>query len=146
MTLTKNNYIPIAKTAIFSSLIAIVTGCTVIEVDKATQEEALRPLTCANEQECSLQWQRAQFWIGANSFWKLQLITDTILQTYTPPNADLRLGYKVMRERNPDGSSRIWVGANCGNSFGCSEHPYSAMRRFKEYVRTGEMGISLKTE
>lgn len=136
-----------AQKALLTSLVSMLTtACVTTDIDPTTKEEALRPLVCANEIECTLYWQRAQFWVSSSSVWKLQIITDTVLETYTPQNADIRLGFKVLRERNSDGSSRIRIGAYCGNTIGCKEHPLSAIRRFKLYVSTGKFEEAAKTE
>jgi hypothetical protein len=98
-------------------LVALVTGSVIgcaTPISPETEAAAQKPLTCTTESQCSLYWQRAQFWLARNSTTKLQTATDTVLQTYTPHNST-ELVYEITRERHADGTSRIWVGSLCRN-------------------------------
>lgn len=106
-------------------------------VDAETEAIASEPLMCSSEEQCKLFWQRAQFWLATNSAYKMQVISDTILETYNGPRGSVNFSYRVFMERNQGGSARIWIHAFCANDFGCAEPTKAVFAKFKTYVRAG---------
>jgi hypothetical protein len=104
-------------------------------IDPAIAAAAKEPLICTSEAQCELYWHRAQFWVSSNSSYKVQTVTDTIIETYSPRGGDPSLGYQIKRERFGNGQSRIWIHAGCDNMFGCQPRVEVAAADFKSYVR-----------
>jgi len=95
----------------------------------------MAPLLCATKAQCDTYWQRAQAWIAANSSWKIQIATDSIIQTYGPGGAKVDLAYLVTRLPNEDGSARIAIKPDCDNVFRCYPTKTDAIVAFKRFVR-----------
>ena len=65
--------------------IALFAGCsTQGQVGAETMEQATAPLTCTSKAECDAWWGRAQVWVTNHSDYKLQTVTDSIIQTAGP--------------------------------------------------------------
>lgn len=81
-------------------------------------------------------WGRAQSWIGKYSSMKLQTATDYIIQTYNPPEGELKFGYYITKTPLDKGI-QITVKCICGKSF-----PYLIERNahiLSYYIKTGEI-------
>ena len=114
-----------------------LTGCADKMGDPSLKAEAEAPLTCSNDKDCSLYWQRAQFWVANNSAWKIQSATDTLISTYNPtPNSPMT-AYQVSKLPKGDGTARIFIKPYCDNVFGCQPKPYEAVVSFKRFVKNG---------
>jgi hypothetical protein len=76
--------------------IALVVGCsTQGQVSGETMEQATSPLTCMNKAECDAWWGRAQVWVTNHSEYKLQTVTDSIIQTAGPSGGKRALAYLI---------------------------------------------------
>lgn len=117
-------------------LAILLAGCaTQAKVDPQARAQAEEPLICTTEEECTFYWQRAQFWLSNNAHFKIQTVTDTIIETYRGGDGDTSLAFKVTRERHRDGSSQLFVTAYCNNMFGCHPHPLEGIAKIKAYIR-----------
>lgn len=126
------------KPIIVLSIALVLSSCAGRPViPAAVQVEAERPLTCEGKDQCDLFWQRAQFYVNKYSAFKLQLVNDSLIQTYSPSGGSPSLGYNISREPTHSGSSRIWVKLWCDNMFGCYPEIVPEQAKFKTYVRTG---------
>ncbi len=81
-------------------------------------------------------WKRAQSYIGLYSSMKLQVATDTILETYNP--VGVRFGYRVVKTPLPDDTFRISVTCTSGNMFAIRDAERN-VRIFSMYIKTGEL-------
>ena len=113
----------------------VLAACATTPDDPASNPEAAAPLACINKAQCDLYWQRAQAWIAANSTYRVQNVTDTVIQTYGPIGASLDLAYTVVKTPSPDGSGRIAFACTCGNLFRCEPTKTQATIEFKRFVR-----------
>ena len=103
--------------------------------DPASNPEAAAPLACFSKAQCDLYWQRAQAWIAANSKYRVQHVTDTVIQTYGPIAATFDIAYPVVKTPSPDGSARIAIACACGNLIHCEPTKTEATTAFKRFVR-----------
>lgn len=123
------------RTAVFIALALALTGCANPPSSQRDLEDAATPLLCIGAAECTLAWRSAQVWIAENSYWKIQVATDAVIQTY---NGD---PYTVMRRytltRIPIGGDReeIRIASSCANRFRCHEDEAAAHASFKRQVR-----------
>ena len=113
----------------------VLAACASAPDDPASNPEAAAPLACINKAQCDLYWQRAQAWIAANSAYRVQHVTDTVIQTYGPMGATFALAYTVVKTPSPDGSGRIAIACACGNLIRCEPTKTEATIAFKRFVR-----------
>lgn len=122
--------------AIITPLFALllVAGCaSTSTLSPAQQKKALAPISCKDGPSCDILWQRSQAWIANNSHWRIQMLSDSLLQTYGPGN-DPYLAFTVIREKKQDGGADIVIAARCGNALGCVVAPIDALYNFREYL------------
>lgn len=112
----------------------LLAGCaTGSKLTLEQQNAAKEPLLCSTKQDCDLMWQRAQAWVANNSHWRIQIATDTLIQTYGPGN-DAYSAYTITKELNKENGARIRVTAKCGNQFGCVPAQIDSIYFFKQYL------------
>ncbi len=92
------------------------------------------PVKCKDKPDCDSKWSRAQIWISNNSAWKIQTMSDSIIQTYGPDNST-RAGFIATRRINPDGSGEINITANCGNWVGCMPSTRESESQFRSAIQ-----------
>ena len=112
-----------------------LAACASAPDEPANNPEAAAPVACIDKAQCDLYWQRAQAWIAANSRYRVQLVTDTVIQTYGPITGTFDLAYTVVKTPSSDGSGRIAVACACGNLFHCEPTRTEATIAFKRFVR-----------
>jgi hypothetical protein len=127
------------KRALLATLCVLAaSGCsTGGQVNPDVMQIATAPLTCANANECSLWWQRAQTWVTHHSTYKIEAATDSLIQTTGPDGGKRALAYQITRTPNNDGTATIGFAAHCDSSLGCKPNPWEAGADFKEFVRSG---------
>ena len=82
-------------------------------------------------------WQRAQLWLANHSIYKIQVVTDVVLQTFNPPQAEPNYGFSITREPTGSDTYVIRMQMVCGNMFGCSPDPIDVRNGFYYYLKTG---------
>ncbi len=123
------------KMLMASCVTLALAGCaSQTPLDPQVMALAERPLVCNDKAQCDRYWQAAQVWIAENSNFKIQTISDTLIQTYGPVSPDTDLAYTVMKVPQSGGANRIMIRAGCGNMFGCHPRPAEAAAKFKSYV------------
>lgn len=137
-----NRLNPIAawSAAAFAAIaaVAVTAGCsTQGQVDPDVMQIATTPLTCSSKAECDVWWQRAQTWVTDHSKYKVDSVTDTLIQTAGPDGGKRALAYQITRAPNPDGTATIGFAAHCDGSMGCKPNPWEAGADFKQFVRSG---------
>ena len=130
-----------AKAAAMSTVvtaIALLAGCsTTGQIAGETMEQATAPLTCTNKAECDAWWARAQVWVSNHSEYKLQTVTDSIIQTDGPSGGKRALAYQITKTPSNEGTATIGFAAHCDNMLGCEPNPWKAGADFKQFVRGG---------
>jgi hypothetical protein len=90
---------------------------------------------CHNEPDCKEKWSAAQVWVAQNCGMKIQIATDSIIETYNPvPRGTTNLAARVIKEPLGGGKYRIVVTTWCDNMFGCHPDTWDAAINFNEYV------------
>jgi hypothetical protein len=126
------------STAVFTITAAgaLLSGCsTQGQISGDTMEQATTPLTCTNKAECDAWWGRAQVWVGNHSEYKIQTVTDSIIQTAGPSGGKRALAYQITKTPSNEGTATIGFAAHCDNMFGCEPNPWAAGASFKQFVR-----------
>ena len=114
-----------------------LSGCADQVISPELSSEAHTPLTCANKAQCDIYWSRVQIWVSQNSFFRIQTVTDTILNTYGPDQYN-HIMYQISRIPNEDGSARIKINAGCDIQTLCEKQVYLDVISLKSFVRSGE--------
>jgi hypothetical protein len=128
----------LATTVATAAAFALLTGCSTSgQISGETMEQATSPLTCTNKAECDAWWARAQVWVTNHSEYKLQAVTDSIIQTTGPSGGKRALAYQITKTPSNEGTATIGFAAHCDNMLGCEPNPWKAGADFKQFVRGG---------
>ncbi|WP_250477239.1 MULTISPECIES: hypothetical protein [unclassified Caballeronia] len=124
--------------ALGAAALALLSGCAVQDqVSSTTMEQATQPLTCMSKAECDAWWARAQVWVTNHSEYKLQTVTDSIIQTAGPSSGKRALAYQITKTPTNEGTATIGFAAHCDNPLGCQPNPWEAGADFKQFIRNG---------
>lgn len=126
------------KTFLWLGVVLSLAGCaTPQQISPELQAEIEKPLVCEGREQCGLFWQRATFYVNKNSPFKIQTVSDNLIQTYSPTGGTPLIGYNISKEPLTNESARIWAKIYCDSMFGCVPEVPFEMAKFKRYVRTG---------
>lgn len=129
------------KRALLATMCVLATACSTRgQVNPDVMQIATTPLTCSNQNECDVWWQRAQSWVTNHSAYKVEAATDSLIQTTGPDGGKRALAYQITKTANHDGTATIGFAAHCDSSLGCKPNPWEAGANFKEFVRSGMAG------
>ncbi len=87
--------------------------------------------------ECDTWWARAQVWVTNNSEYRIQMITNSIIQTAGPSSGKRALEYQVTLTPTNDATATIGFAVHCDSLLGCDPNPWAAGADFKQFVRNG---------
>jgi hypothetical protein len=113
---------------------AVLSGCVQTPIAIEPPATSAQPVLCVNRSQCDVYWQRAQAWVANNSVYRLQTVTDTVLETTGPQPARTGLAFRITRVPDDQDGARIYVMAACGNSVACSPAPSDAVTAFKRFI------------
>ena len=119
-------------------LTAFLAACaTTGNDDPQRVAQAMEPLGCVDRTQCELYWQRAKVWISSNSYYRVQLSSDSVIETYGPIAGRMELAYRILKVPDGAGGARIMATAECGNAFRCSPAVSDAITAFKRFTSAG---------
>lgn len=122
---------------IFPISLLLLTSCaTTSSADiqaKRAQLESTTPV-CVDEKDCKAKWEAAQLWIVRNAGFKLQIVTDVLLQTYNATGGSPSLAVQATKEPLGGGKYKILVSISCDNVFGCVPNQWDAALSFNRTV------------
>lgn len=113
---------------------AVLSACAQTPIAVEPPATSAQPVLCVNRSQCDVYWQRAQAWVANNSVYRLQTVTDTVLETAGPQPARTSLAFRVTRVPDNQEGARIYVMAACGNVVTCNPAPSDAVVAFKRFV------------
>lgn len=93
---------------------------------KLAYAQRIQPV-CRGEKECELMWSAAKQWVEENSPYRIKLLTNDYLETYSPVGGSPLLGMVISKVPNKDGSYRLRSKMWCDNIFGCSPDAVDAV-------------------
>jgi hypothetical protein len=118
------------------AVLAILSSCGQMpSSEPGANPESAEPVLCINKTQCDVYWQRAQAWVANNSRYRLQTITDTVIETYGPLATQTGLAFRITKVPDDKDGARIYVLPVCSNVFACSPTPADAVIAFKQFVR-----------
>ena len=124
------NRIPLA-------FVITLAACASTGDDPRQVAQAMEPLGCIDSIQCELYWQRAKVWISSNSYYRVQLSSDSVIETSGPYAGRMELAYRIVKIPDGAGGARIRVVAECGNAFRCTPAVTDAIVAFKRFTSTG---------
>ncbi|TCN87879.1 hypothetical protein [Shewanella fodinae] len=117
--------------------VLFITSCATAsspEIEaKRAQLKATTPI-CVDENDCKAKWEAAQLWIVRNAGFKLQIVTDVLLQTYNATGGSPSLAVQATKEPLGGGKYKILVSISCDNVFGCVPNQWDAALSFNRTV------------
>lgn len=125
------------KVFALASILFIVWGCAASKAIQAKRDQFSTTIPTCSESDCKQKWEAAQVWVAKNCGMKIQTISDSIIQTYNPPdNAfdSLRLAAQVIKEPLGGGRYRIVITTYCKNMWGCHPDKWDAAINFNDYL------------
>ena len=119
----------------------LLAGCATPEQIRARKAkfyefQGSKPV-CSSEETCKRAWSAAQVWVAQNCGLKIQLATDTIIETYGSRRESSALQCRVLKEPMPRATPGYYIisfDAGCGGYAGCSVDPLDAGINFNQYV------------
>jgi hypothetical protein len=117
--------------------LALLAGCAQDQVSSITMEQATQPLTCMSRAECDAWWARAQVWVTNHTEYKIETITNSVIQTAGPSSGKRALAYQVTLTPTNEATATIGFAAHCDSPLGCNPNPWAAGADFKQFVRNG---------
>ena len=118
-------------------LVALAACASTGGDDPRQVAQAMEPLGCVDRAQCELYWQRAKVWISSNSYYRVQLSSDSVIETYGPYAGRMELAYRILKVPDGAGGARIMVAAECGNVFRCNPTVTDAIVAFKRFASLG---------
>jgi hypothetical protein len=127
-----------AMTRFSASAFLLLTACATTGGDVPGQAAgSAEPIGCVDRAQCDTFWQRAKVWISSNSYYRVQLSSDSVIETYGPIAGRMELAYRVLKIPDGAGGGRITVTAQCGNIFMCTPAPTDAIVAFRRFTQMG---------
>ena len=90
--------------------------------------------TCEATIDCNAKWEAAQLWIIHHAGFKLQTVTDVILETYNPGPYDALDAVRVTKEPIGGGRYALVVYVWCNNIFSCVPNTWDAAIDFNRTI------------
>jgi hypothetical protein len=121
-----------------TAALGVLAGCaSQDQVSSTTMEQATQPLTCMSKAECDAWWARAQVWVTNHSEYKIQTVTNSVIQTAGPSSGKRALAYQITMTPTNEATATIGFAAHCDSPLGCDPNPWEAGADFKQFVRNG---------
>ena len=86
------------------------------------------PVTCVGRDECDRAWRKATAWIIERSGWKVQVATDSLLQTFGPGREAVTMAFTLTRKPLAEGWEELVLSPSC-NEYGSPCWPYPTPER-----------------
>lgn len=108
------------KRFLLLAAVALLAGCGSMVVYPPS---ATASVICEGDR-CDVLWRRAQTWLATNSQYRLQVVSDVVLQTYGPTDASDAMGWTVTRMDHEAGKKLIVITTRCrATVYGCFDNP-----------------------
>lgn len=121
-------------------LILITAGAMSLGGCLTTQDAQQAPIPsikCKQGQDCDGKWSRAVAWVSENSAFKIQVQSDSLIQTYSSVGDTDTTGLSVtVTKAALDQPSEYEIVAHigCANPIGCVPDPQTALGQFTAFV------------
>ena len=119
-------------------LVLLFTGCAHRPPPVYTEAQTFEynsPIDCASSDECERLWRGAQAWVVQHSAFKIQVATNSIIQTFNPPTYSTGWAFQVVRTPITKATERISISPNCGEVPLCRGTKYELVAAFHATLR-----------
>jgi hypothetical protein len=122
--------------AAYIFLFPLLSSCARLtpEQQAALQQAANRPVTCTTGKDCEEKWSRAVHWVTQNSAYKIQAVSDNVIQTMGPLPDDPRPAFTVTKVFNGNDTYTLNLHGGCDNIWGCVPDPIKLALLNSEWV------------
>ena len=111
--------LPRMRLAATAAALALMAGCAQSPERQALMSEAQRTVpVCDGERDCTAKWEAAQLWVVRNAGFKIQTVTNVLIQTFNASNHSIYLAATITKEPQGGGRYRILSSFGCANMFG----------------------------
>lgn len=98
-----------------------------------SEQKALRAVpVCSKEDDCSAKWEAAQLWVVNNAGYKLQTVTDVVIETYN--SSGPAVAVRVLKQPIGQGKYELIASVYCDNPFGCTRNVKEAVIDFNRKI------------
>jgi len=112
-----------------------VAGCMTTAERQEKQDELARTApVCSGEADCNAKWEAAQLWIVHHAAYKIQTVTNVLIETYNPGPNEPAIAVRVTKEPQGGGKYKLLVNIWCNNMFGCTPNQWDAALDFNRSV------------
>ena len=119
---------------LFLFFVSVLSGCAANRRAKQMRQQFQNTIPiCYDEMDCRNKWSAAQIWVARNCRMKIQIVTDTIIETYGPPEYSTKLAATVIKEPVGNGRYQIIISTWCDN-FQCYPDALQSALHFNQYV------------
>lgn len=147
--ITREGYVKNAIIPIFCAALA-VSGCVTLTPEEeaayqqrqlALEQDAAREVTCDDPEDCEVKWARAVQWTLDNINWRIEIQTDTLIQT-AGPFTSLNLATTISKVPLGNGRARFELRAGCDSYISslCTPSALQARAFFARSVMDGVTG------
>jgi hypothetical protein len=120
----------------------LVAACASSQVQQLMSPQ---PIICISGPDCDAKWNRAAAWIAANSTLKIQVRTDTVVQTTGPTQSETTPAFTVTKVARGEGRFEITFNGGCGNPNRCVPSILESRARFTQFVLGDGSGSELSS-
>ncbi len=120
------------------ALSSVIAGCghsPTPRYSDADIAEFNAPIECTNTEECERLWRRAQAWVVEQSGFKVQIATNSIIQTFNAPSYSTGWAFTVVRSPISKTTERFVVSPSCGDAPLCRKSKYEMVAAFHATLR-----------
>jgi uncharacterized protein YceK len=126
------------KIMMMVAVAVLVSGCAGMKQEMARRQMLIDQSTpyCQGEEECKQKWAAAQVWVSQNIRYRVQMATDSIIQTMGPsryPDQTLTAA-TVTKEPIGGGKYKITSKMSCYSMIVCAPDPFQATLAMNDYI------------
>ena len=126
-------FLSLASASVLTTFLSGCAGNSAEIQAKRAELERTTPV-CVDEADCTAKWEAAQLWIVHNAAYKLQTVTNVLLQTYNAEPNSPSIAVQATKEPLGGGKYKIVVSVSCNNMFGCVPNQWDAALSFNRTV------------
>jgi hypothetical protein len=104
-----------------------------------------QPIICTTGPDCDGKWARAATWVATNSALKVQVRTDTVVQTAAATPSETTPAYTVTKVARGEGRFEITFNGGCGNMYRCVPSIAESRARFAQFVLGDDSAAALSS-
>jgi hypothetical protein len=126
-------------TSVFAVVAATACATAVPPERQAKMLEVDRTIPiCTSDKDCAAKWEMAQLWVVKNAAFKLQTVTNVLLETYNPTPHSVDFAARVLKEPLGNGKYKLVARVWCDNIYGCNRDAWDMLLDFNRTVNASQ--------